>query len=355
MFKWLENKAPEYNKKIQLQAVAHQNNLTKPPGSLGQLENLAINLCAMQGRLNPTIDKISIAIFVADHGVAEENVSAFPQSVTAEMINNFAAGGAAISVLAHELKAQFSVINMGTVSEIANHDKVKSVCIAPGTQNLCKVAAMSVTQLEQAFEIGKQTIQEARNQGIELFIGGDMGIANTTSASAIVCALTQALPCEIVGPGTGIDKPGIINKIAVVQKALALHEVSIKLNNKINAYEVLRCLGGFEIAGLVAAYITSAQQSIPVLVDGFISSTAALAAISINPSIRPWLIFSHQSAEPAHQFILNQMQAEPILNLGMCLGEASGAAMAIPIIRLACTLHNEMASFDSAKVSMTNL
>jgi len=346
MLPWLKDKAPEYNSDIHKQAEEHQNNLTKPPGSLGQLEKIAIKLCALQGSLNPTAANIYIAVFAGDHGVAEEGVSAYPQSVTAEMIKNFAEGGAAISVLAHHLNAPFSVVNMGTVGDVPPIIGIKPVSIARGTQNFCKSAAMTEVQLKQSFETGKEVVNEAVAKGLDLFIGGDMGIANTTSASAIICALTNAPPKEVVGPGTGVDEKGILTKIDIVERALVLHAEAMK-----NAYHVLRCVGGFEIVALAGAYIACAQKGIPVLVDGFITTAAALAAVEINPSIQPWLIVSHKSAEPAHEFVLNKLEAEPILDLDMRLGEASGAAMAVPIIRLACALHNEMASFSSAGVS----
>ncbi len=362
---WLSQAAPAIEIEIEQAALEHQNNLTKPPGSLGLLEEIAIRLCGLQNTLAPRADNVFIAVFAGDHGVADEGVSAFPQAVTAEMVKNFANGGAAISVLAKQLSAQFAVINMGTVSPLDKIAGVQQSIIAPSTANFCQTEAMSQLQLDIALNVGKQVIDDiAFNDtdsldtanNIDLFIGGDMGIANTTAASAIICALTGIAPHSIVGPGTGVDEKGVQHKAEVVARALALHKEALH-KDKLHKDEqpspisVLRCLGGFEIAALAGSYIRSAQRGIPVLVDGFITTAAALVAMHINPSIKPWLLLSHQSAEPGHKIVLEQFQGKPIVQLNMRLGEASGAATVVPLIRFACALHNGMASFASAGVS----
>ena len=343
---WLKNPAKPLNEAARNAAIARQQQLTKPPGALGQLETLAIQLAAMQGREKPQLDKVFISVFAGDHGVAEENVSAFPQLVTAEMVKNFARGGAAICVLARQLDAKLEVVNLGTAFDTGNLPGVLQCNIGKGTSNFAKQPAMSETQLAAAMQAGRDSVEHAASLGTQLYIGGDMGIANTTSAAALACALLQHTPQQLAGPGTGLDANGVQHKAAVIARALALH--ADHLNDPL---EILRRLGGFEIAALVGAYISCSQRGITVLVDGYITSAAALIAVRINPEISPWLIYSHRSAEPGHILMLNALQAETLLQLGMRLGEGSGAGVAVPLLRLACALHNEMATFAEASVS----
>lgn len=345
-FNWLEKPAILIKEDYKLAALDRQNSLTKPPGSLGRLEEVAVQLSAMQQTIAPEINKIKITVFAADHGIAAENVSAFPQVVTLEMVKNFSRGGAAISVLAKQLGADLEVVNLGTVSE---HDAMPGVVIqriAPGTQNFRQQAAMSQGQLLEALNTGKQAVERAIANAADLFIGGDMGIANTTSATAIACALLNEKAENLAGPGTGLDKDGISHKASVIEQSIELHKNSLK-----TPLDVLQHLGGFEIAALCGAYIACAQNGLAILVDGFISSVAALAAIKINPQVRQWMFYSHASAEPGHAKIMDAMQAKALLDLGLRLGEASGAASAVPLMRLACALQNNMATFEQASVS----
>lgn len=326
-------------------AHARQQTLTKPPGSLGRLETLAVQLAACQGVMCPKIDRVWISVFAADHGVAEEGVSAFPQAVTGEMVRNFASGGAAISVLARTLGATLDVVNLGTVNDPGNIDGVLRAIIAPSTANLCRAPAMTREQCEAALRIGAERVAQARAAGADLFIGGEMGIANTTSATALACALLDESPAVLAGAGTGLDDAGIARKIAVVERALRLHADAGE------PFERLRCLGGFEIAALAGACIAAAQARLPVLVDGFIVTVAALAAVRMNPSVRDWLLFAHRSHERGHARLLDALGAEPLLDLGLRLGEGSGAAVAVPLLRAACALHAGMATFAQAGVS----
>jgi len=323
-------------------ARAHQLQLTKPPGSLGELEEIAISFCGWQKTVTPTCENIQITIFAADHGVCAQNVSAFPQQVTAQMVHNFSSGGAAISVLAKQIKADFNVINLGLVSELEDAPKLINSPLMPGTNDFSIESAMSRETLLCALSIGREAIQAST----QLFIGGDMGIGNTTSASAIYSVLLKEPPESTVGPGTGVDKQGILLKRKVLYKAFNLHGEHME-----HPLEVLQHVGGLEIAGLVGAYIACAQAGIPILIDGFISTAAALAASRINPSTLEWMIFAHKSAEPAHKLALASLNARPLLDLNMRLGEGSGAAIAAPIIINAVSLHNNMATFDSAGVS----
>ncbi|HZX75974.1 nicotinate-nucleotide--dimethylbenzimidazole phosphoribosyltransferase [Lysobacter sp.] len=326
-------------------ACARQRNLTKPPGSLGQLEDLAVRLASLQASECPKLERVWISVFAADHGVAEEGVSAFPQAVTGEMVRNFGTGGAAISVLARSLGATLDVVNLGTVNDPGEIPGVLRAVIAPSSGNLCHVPAMTRAQLETALGTGASRVEQALESGADLFIGGEMGIANTTVASALACALLDEGPGLLAGAGTGLDEAGVAHKAAVIARALQRHA------DATDALEQLRCLGGFEIAALTGAFIAAAQSRVPVLVDGFITTVAALAAVRINPGVRDWLLFAHRSQERGHARLLDALQARPLLDLGMRLGEASGAAVAVPLLRLACALHGGMATFAQAGVS----
>lgn len=337
---------PQPDESARQRGLQRQGVLTKPPGSLGVLEHLAVALCALRGRDDPAIDQIAITVFAADHGVCDEGISAFPQAVTAQMIANFVNGGAAISVMAKQLNAQLDVVNLGTVSPLPGPlHGVRDETIAPGTANLAKQSAMTLDQVSAALKAGDDAAERAAAKSSDLFIGGDMGIGNTTSAAALACALLAETPDTLVGPGTGLDSAGLANKAAVVSRALARH------GDSGDPLAVLQSLGGLEIAALVGAIMGAAQRGIPVLVDGFIVTTAALVAVRQQPGVRDWLLFGHRSAEPGHLRILETLGASPLLDLGMRLGEGSGAAVAVPLLRSACALHNGMATFDDAGVS----
>jgi nicotinate-nucleotide--dimethylbenzimidazole phosphoribosyltransferase len=344
---WLQKDAPSISAGATAQATARQSQLTKPPGSLGRLEEVALRLAGLQDTDRPVLDRLRIVVFAADHGVVQEQVSAYPQSVTLEMVRNFARGGAAISVLSKQLGACLEVVNVGTVQDIEEIPGVISQRVAPGTANFCHTAAMTSTQLEEALAVGRAAAMRAIAERAQLYIGGEMGIGNSTSASALSCALL-GLPAEqLTGSGTGLDRDGVVRKILVIERALALHRSA-----NVNPFDALRCLGGLEIAALVASYISCAQHRLPVLVDGFIAGVAALIAVRINPSVAPWFIYSHLSAEPAHAHVLQALNQTPLMALDMRLGEASGAAVVVPLLRLACALHNNMATFVEAQVSV---
>ncbi len=336
-------------------ARAHQQQLTKPQGSLGRLEVFAEMFAGWQANIYPRLEHIYIAVFAGDHGVCQQNISAFPQAVTTQMIANFLDGGAAISVLSRHLNAEFVVCNTGTVTSLPDqytaHPQLVNKCIAFGTADFSLQAAMTASQLLGALSAGCSVADEANkqysnDQPLQLFIGGEMGIGNTTSASALYAALLELPSIDVVGPGTGIDDKGLLRKQSVIDTGLSLHEAILH-----DPYEVLRCLGGLEIAALVGSYIRCAQLGIPVLVDGFICTAAALIAVKLNPSVRDWMLFSHCSAEPAHRLALKALSAEPMLDLGLRLGEGSGAAVAVPILQSALLLHNTMATFEQAGVS----
>jgi nicotinate-nucleotide--dimethylbenzimidazole phosphoribosyltransferase len=327
-------------------ARERQQQLTKPAGSLGQLEQLAIELAAMQGSQQPQVDRLWISIFAGDHGVVAEGVSAFPQAVTGQMLRNFVSGGAAISVLAKQLGATLEVIDLGTALPLEPLPGVRHLHIGAGTENFAQGPAMSSPQLLLALGAGQASVQRAREAGSQLFIGGEMGIGNTTAATAMGCVLLECAALEMVGPGTGLDSAGVAHKAEVIELALELHRPQIS-----EPIDILQRLGGFEIAALSGAYLACAQQGIAALVDGFICSVAALLAVRLNPDCRNWLLFAHCGAEPGHQRVLKALQAEPLLDLGLRLGEGSGAALAVPLLQLACSLHNDMATFAEAAVA----
>lgn len=343
---WLGVPAADLDLEARRTAEDRQARLTKPPGSLGRLEEIAIRLAALQGTPRPVLTRVRITVFAGDHGVAAEGVSAFPQAVTAEMVRNFAAGGAAICVAARTLGAELEIINLGTAHDPGPLAGVKDQALGPGTANMTAEPAMTEHQVARALGAGRHAAERARLADCQLFIGGEMGIANSTAAAALACALLGAQPDELAGSGTGLDRAGVSHKVSVIQRALARHR-----DHLASPLDALRRLGGFEIAALTGAYLACAHMALPVLVDGFISSVAALVATRLQPGVADWLLYSHASAETGHGAVLAALEARPLLDLGMRLGEGSGAAVAVPLLRLACTLHNEMATFAEAQVS----
>jgi nicotinate-nucleotide--dimethylbenzimidazole phosphoribosyltransferase len=353
---WLQPVKP-LDATARAQARERQGQLTKPPGSLGRLEQVAVDLAAMQGRAQPRIERPWIAIFAGDHGVVAEGVSAFPQAVTQQMLGNFVNGGAAISVLARAAGARLEVIDAGTLAP-APLPGVVWAKAGDGSANLAREAAMSQAQLQHCLDLGRASVERALADASDLYIGGEMGIGNTTAAAALACALLGLPGRDLAGPGTGLDAGGVSHKASVIDRALALHCSAPPFGKGGRggisgeaANQALRCLGGFEIAALAGAYSACAQAGLPVLVDGFITSAAALVACRMNPGVRDWLLFAHASAEPGHARLLAELQAQPLLHLEMRLGEGSGAATALPLLRLACELHDSMATFTEAGVS----
>jgi nicotinate-nucleotide--dimethylbenzimidazole phosphoribosyltransferase len=328
------------------QAQARQQQLTKPAGSLGRLESVAVQMAGLQGQVKPSLDQLWIAIFAGDHGVVAEGVSAFPQEVTGQMLHNFVSGGAAISVLARQLGASLEVVDLGTITPSLNLPGVRHLNIGAGTANFVESPAMTAAQGELALQAGRDSVQRAVAKGAQLFIGGEMGIGNTTAASALACALLDCPVVHLAGPGTGLNAAGVSHKAQVIERALALHGAQ-----RGDALQTLFNIGGFEIAALVGAYLACAQEGVAVLVDGFICSVAALVAVRLNPGCREWLLFGHRGAEPGHRHVLETLNAEPLLDLGLRLGEGSGAALAVPLLRLACDLHGQMATFAEAAVA----
>lgn len=343
---WLNAAPAAIDRESERLAKERQATLIKPPGALGRLEALAIKLAGLQGTPRPCVERVRIVLFAGDHGVAEEGVSAFPQSVTAAMLRCFAMGGSAVSVLAREQGAELEVLNLGTVERVDSVAGVLDVRVGDGTANFTRAPAMAEDQLVRAIHVGRHAAERAKSAGMQLFIGGEMGIANSTAATALASALLGEAPGSLVGPGAGLDPEGIQRKLRAIRQALVRHGPYLD-----QPWEALRRLGGFEIAALAGAFIACARMGLPVLVDGFICTTAALAADCLCPGTRAWFIYSHLSGEPGHRRVLQALEGDALLNLGMRLGEGSGAAVALPLLRLACSLHENMATFAEANVA----
>ncbi len=326
-------------------ARLRQDDLTKPRGSLGQLEDLSVKIAGITGKVRPTITKKVVTTMAGDHGVVTEGVSAYPSEVTPQMVMNFVLGGAAINVLAKHVGARVTIVDMGVASEIGHPDIVDRK-IALGTGNIAQGSAMSLGQAIQAIEAGAQIVNAELEKGLDILATGDMGIGNTTPSAAIAAAITGRSPSEIVGRGTGVDDSGLQRKIAAVENALKTNQPDPN-----NGLDVLAKVGGFEIGGLAGAILAAAAHRVPVVIDGFISTAAAMIAVSLAPQTAEYLISAHRSQEQGHQIMLEWLDLEPLLDLGMRLGEGTGAVLAISLVEAACKILDEMATFSEAGVS----
>jgi nicotinate-nucleotide--dimethylbenzimidazole phosphoribosyltransferase len=318
--------------------------LTKPPGSLGRLEEIAARLAALRGAA-PCVGQPVIFTFAADHGVVAEGVSAYPQSVTAQMVENFLRGGAAVNVLARQAGARVVVADFGVANPIGASPALVRASFGAGTQNMARGAAMTRAQAIGALEAGAHLAQEAIAGGADLLATGEMGIGNTTAASAITAAITGARAEAVTGRGTGVDETGWRRKVDVVRRALDVNRPDAG-----DGIDVLTKVGGFEIGGLAGVILAGAAHRVPVAVDGFIAAAAALVAVALAPAARDVLFASHRSAEPGHDVALGHLGLAPYLDLSMRLGEGTGAALFIHLARAAALLYTEMATFKSAGV-----
>jgi nicotinate-nucleotide--dimethylbenzimidazole phosphoribosyltransferase len=330
-------------------ARQRQLQLTKPPGSLGRLEDVANRLAAIQETLGPSVARARITIFAADHGVCAEGVNPYPQAVTAQMVANFLRGGAAINALAEAAGAELQVVDAGVCHEIpgAFADSRLIRCpIARGTQNFCVTSAMTHDQAVAALSLGIQLAERAAAEGCTLLAIGEMGIGNTTAASAVTAELTGLPASHVAGRGTGADEVCMARKCAAIERALALHEPNMH-----KPLDILACLGGFEIGAMAGFCLGAAGSRRAVLVDGFISTAAAALAVRMNSAIADYLIPAHRSTEPGHEPLLAIIGHRPLLDLEMRLGEGTGAALAIPIVRAAVAAFTRMATFADAGVA----
>jgi len=320
---------------------------TKPLGALGQLEALALQIGRVQQSLTPRLDQPHLLVFAGDHGAARAGVSAYPQDVTWQMVENFLAGGAAINVFARQNGLQLQVIDAGVAHDFGPRDGLLDAKIAPGTQNYLEAPAMSAVQRDAALARGAEIARRLAEQGCKVLGFGEMGIGNTASASLLTHCLTGTPLAECIGRGTGLDDAGLARKRELLASAVS----RAALPADADALTVLAEFGGFEIAMMAGAMLAAAERGVLLLIDGFIVGAALLVAARIAPQIRDYAIFCHRSAEAGHQAQLHALQAEPLIDLGLRLGEGTGAALAWPLVRAAAAFLNEMASFDSAGVS----
>lgn len=330
-------------------ARARQRALTKPVGSLGTLERLHVQLAGILGTPHPTVGHPHVVVMAADHGVAAEGVSAYPSRVSGEMVRNFARGGAAINVLARDVGARLLVVDLGVAWDRDPPSEVVHRSLGRGTANMTLRPAMSRRQARRGLEVGIQIARQVVADGADLIALGDMGIGNTTASAAIIAAITGQPPRAVTGLGTGLDSAGWERKVQTVERALALHRPGAD-----DPVGVLATVGGFEIAGLAGAIIGAAAAGRPVVLDGVIVGAAALLAVQLCPAARPYLIASHRSAEAGHRLALEYLELEPLMDLGLRLGEGSGATIALHLVRVACSLAREMATFAEAGVSQAS-
>lgn len=338
---------PEIDDIAAQKAKVRQKNLTKPPESLGRLEEISIQLAGMKADPLPAVDRKAVIVMAADHGVALEGVSAFPVEVTPQMVMNFLNGGAAINVLARQAGASVTIVDIGVASDFDPslsgllHRKV-----AHGTRNMAKGPAMTREEAEKAITVGMDVLVQVAEKGLDLVATGDMGIGNTTPSAAIVAVMTGLPVAKVTGRGTGLNDSGLARKIKIIKQAIALNKP-----NPNDALDVLCKVGGLEIAGLAGVMIAAASRRIPVVVDGFISTAAAMIAVGLVPDVKNYLFGAHNSVEIGHRAMLKHLGLNPLLDLNLRLGEGTGAVLAFHLIEAASRILREMATFAEAGIS----
>jgi nicotinate-nucleotide--dimethylbenzimidazole phosphoribosyltransferase len=327
-------------------AARRQLELTKPPGSLGRLEEIANRCVAIKASFELTANHPRIVLFAADHGVCAEGVSPYPQEVTAQMVLNFLRGGAAINALARAGNVELKIVDMGVATALPPSSELISRRVAPGTRSFCEEPAMTSAEMYAALETGIELASESALAGCDLLGFGEMGIGNTTSASAIAAALTGEHVEAVTGRGTGAGDECMARKHSAIRRALALHADHLQ-----TPLGILRCIGGLEIAAMCGFCLGVAARRLPVVIDGFIATSAAALAVRLSPSSSEYLFASHISTEPGHAHLLSMLKQTPLLDLGMRLGEGTGAALAMNIIQAAVAAFTRMATFAAAGVS----
>ncbi len=327
-------------------ARGRQDMLTKPRGSLGKLEGLSVKIAGIQGTSRPEIRYKCIITMAADHGVVAEKVTLYPQEVTGQMVLNFIKGGAAINALARQIGARVIVVDMGVIGGFPTDSSVICKMIDFGTANMAQGPAMSREQAVNAIESGMDIVNMEMQKGLDIIGTGDMGIGNTTASSAIFAAVSGKSVAQVTGRGAGIDDGQLAHKIHVIEQALAINKPDPN-----DPLDVLAKVGGFEIGGLAGVILQATASKIPVVIDGFISTAAALIAVKLAPQVRDYLIAAHISAESGHALLLQYLDLEPLLNLNMRLGEGTGAALGISLVEAAVNTLNQMTTFDEAGVS----
>ncbi|MBW2311160.1 MAG: nicotinate-nucleotide--dimethylbenzimidazole phosphoribosyltransferase [Deltaproteobacteria bacterium] len=321
------------------------DSLTKPRNSLGFLEKMAQRVVAIRQEEAPSLRKKEVLVFVGDHGVVSEGVSAYPQEVTALMVGNFLSGGAAINVLARCAGAEVSVIDIGMKEDLQDARGLIQRKVRKGAGNIAREPAMTVEEAEKAMNVGMRIAEEAYDRGVSMIATGDMGIGNTTPSSALFSALLPADVADVTGKGTGLDEEGVKHKIQVIEQALKVNRASIK-----EPVSTLAALGGLEIAAICGLCLGGVARRMIVVVDGFISSAGALVAMRLNPVIKDYLFFSHQSSEKGHRTFFKKEGIRPILDLDLRLGEGTGAALVMQLIEDSVRIYNEMATFEEVGI-----
>ena len=337
---------PPFDEQTAAWAAARQRELTKPAGALGRLEDLSVQLAGITAQERPKVERKAIILMAADHGVAQEGVSAYPAQVTRQMAANIAAGGAAVSVLARQAGARVVAVDIGIAGDTGAIEGLLQCKVAPGSKNMREGPALSRAQVEQAINVGLRVLRGQAEQGLDIVALGEMGIGNTTPAAALTAVFTAAPVEQVTGRGTGLDDAGLAHKMDVIKRSIRINRPDAD-----DALDVLSKVGGLDIAGLVGVIIGAASLRLPVVVDGFISAAAALAAVKLMPQVRPYLIASHRSVEAGHDVICKYMGFEPLLDLNMRLGEGSGAVLALHLVEAAARILNEMSTFSDAGVS----
>lgn len=327
-------------------ARTRQDMLTKPLGSLGCLESLSIQIAGITRQSQPQLRQKVVVVMAGDHGVVREGVSAYPQEVTPQMVLNFLSGGAAINVLSRHVGARVVIVDMGVACDIPAHPDLLVRKVAYGTQNITSGPAMSRQQAEQAILTGAAVVESEIAHGLDILATGDMGIGNTTPSAAIAAAVTGRPASEIVGRGTGVDDDGLRRKISAVERALQRNQPDPQ-----DGLDLLAKVGGFEIGGLTGAILSAAANHRPVVIDGFISTAAAIIAATLAPRVKDYLVAAHTSQELGHRRMMDWLGLTPLLDLQMRLGEGTGAVLAMSLVEAACKILNEMATFGEAGVS----
>lgn len=337
---------PEIDHEITKKTQKRLDNLTKPLGSLGRLEELAKQICGITGKVSPSLENKVIFTLTADHGVTDEGISAYPKEVTAQMVYNFLRGGACINVLARHVGVKVIVVDIGVAEDLKPHPKLIIKKVNYGTKNMAKGQAMTREEAVKAIETGIEIFNEELKNGIDILGTGEMGIGNTTAASAITACFTNKPVEEITGRGTGLDDQGLKNKIDIIKRSLSLNKPDPS-----DPIDVLSKVGGFEIGGLAGIILAAASKKIPVVIDGFISGAAALVAFKIEPKVKDYMIAAHKSQEGGHKIILEYIGLRPLLDLDLRLGEGTGGALGIGLADAAIKILTQMATFKSANVS----
>jgi len=327
-------------------ARTRQDNLTKPTGALGRLEDLSIQLAGILGKERPQVTRKAVIVMAADHGVAAEGTSAYPQEVTVQMLANIAEGGAAIDVLSRQFGVKVIAVDIGVNGDTSAFKNVTHKKVALGTRSMSKGPAMTSEETLKAVETGIELVNAEFKKGLDIVGTGEMGIGNTTASAAICAVMTGKTVAEVTGRGTGVDDKGLKHKIEIIEKAIALNKPQAA-----NALDVLAKVGGLEIAGLAGVMLGAAANRIPVMVDGYISGAAALIAAGICPQSKDFMIAGHVSVEPGHKYCLNHLGLQPLVNLNMRLGEGTGGVIGMSLCESACRILNEMTTFAEAGVS----